>query len=158
LGELAKKSGAVWSREITDAIVTIAESHTYSVTAIAHALYESTAPNTPNEDDLTEAVNTALARETSLFTSVYASLTPQSRSLIEAIANDPTRQPMSGDYMSRHRLTNASTIKKSLIALINGDHVAKDGSGLIYLTDPLLKRWLTSRWSRQQMISMLSLR
>ena len=155
---LAKKSGAVWTREITDTIVAIAESHTYSVTAIAHALYESTVPNVPNEDDLAEAVNTALARETSLFTSVYASLTPQSRSLIEAIAKEPTRQPMSGEYMSRHRLTNASTIKKSLIALINGDHIAKDESGLIYLTDPLLKMWLNSRWSKQHMISVPSIR
>jgi hypothetical protein len=154
---LAKKSGAVWSREIADAIVAIAESHTYSVTAIAHAMYESTVPNVPNEDDLAKAVNTALARETSLFTSVYASLTPQSRSLIEAIANESTRQPMSGEYMSRHRLTNASTIKKSLIALINGDHIAKDESGLIYLTDPLLKMWLNSRWSKQHMISMPSI-
>ncbi len=154
----AGKSGALWPQDIADTLVAIGECHTYSVTAIAHALYESTAPQVPNEDDLAQAVHTALARETSLFTSVYASLTPQSRTLIEALAKESTRQPMSGEYMSRQRLSNAATIKKSLTALINGDHIAKDESGRIYLTDPLLKRWLNSRWSSQQMISMPPIR
>ena len=112
----------------------------------------------PTEDDLAKAMNTAVARETSLFTSVYASLTPQSRTLIEVLAKEPTRQPMSGEYMARHRLTNAATVKKSLITLINGDHIAKDESGLITLTDPLLKCWLNERWGRQHMISMPSIR
>jgi len=155
---LAGESGAAWPRNITDNIVAIAEAHTYSVTAIAHALYELTVPNVPTEDDLAKAMNTAVARETSLFTSVYASLTPQSRTLIEVLAKEPTRQPMSGEYMARHRLTNAATVKKSLITLINGDHIAKDESGLITLTDPLLKRWLNERWGRQHMISMPSIR
>jgi hypothetical protein len=155
---LAGESGVAWPRNITDNIVAIAEAHTYSVTAIAHALYELTVPNVPTEDDLAEAMNTAVARETSLFTSVYASLTPQSRTLIEVLAKEPTRQPMSGEYMARHRLTNAATVKKSLITLINGDHIAKDESGLIVLTDPLLKRWLNERWGRQHMISMPSIR
>ncbi len=155
---LARESGAVWPRDITDNIVAVAESHTYSVTAIAHALYESTVPNLPTAEDLAGAVKTAVARETSLFTSVYASLTPQSRTLIEVLAKEPTRQPMSGEYIARHRLTNASTIKKSLIALINGDHITKDESGLIYLTDPLLKRWLNERWGKQHMISMPSIK
>jgi hypothetical protein len=155
---LAKESGAIWPRNITDNIIAIAEAHTYSVTAIAHALYESTVPNVPTEDDLAEAVNTAVARETSLFTSVYASLSPQSRTLIEVLAKEPTRQPMSGEYMARNRLTNAATVKKSLVALINGDHIAKDESGLITLTDPLLKRWLNERWGKLHMISMPTLR
>ncbi len=155
---LSKESGVTWPRKITDQIVAIAESHTYSVTAIAHALYESTAPNAPTEGDLAKAVDTAVARETSLFTSIYASLTPQSRTLIQGLAKEPTRQPMSGEYMNRHKLTNAATVKKSLVALINSDHIAKDESGLITLTDPLLKRWLNERWGKQQMISMPSIR
>jgi len=155
---LTKDSGALWPRNITDNIIAIAEAHTYSVTAIAHALYELTAPDVPTEDDLAKAVNTAIARETSLFTSVYASLTPQSRTLIEVLAREPTRQPMSGDYMSRNRLTNAATVKKSLVTLINGDHIEKDDTGLITLTDPLLKRWLNARWGKQNMMSMPTLR
>jgi hypothetical protein len=65
---------------------------------------------------------------------------------------------MSGEYMARNRLTNAATVKKSLVTLINGDHIAKDDRGLITLTDPLLKRWLNERWGKQHMISMPKLR
>jgi len=154
---LAGVSGSIWSRNITDTIVTTVESHTYSVTAIAHALYEITAPNAPTEDDLDKAINTTTARETSLFMSIYASLTPQSRTLLESLAAEPTRHPMAGDYMARHRLTNAATVKKSLLALVNGDHIASDESGLVNLTDPLFKRWLNTRWSKRHMISGLSI-
>ena len=150
---LAKVSEAVWSREITDSIIATAEAHTYSVTAIAHALYEMTAPDTPTAEDLAGAINTAADRESSLFMSIYASLTPQARMLIEAIADEPTKHPMAGDYMSRHKLTNAATVRKSLVALVNSDHVAVNGNGLINLTDPLLKRWLNSRWGKRHMIS-----
>ncbi|MBC7961568.1 MAG: ATP-binding protein [Steroidobacteraceae bacterium] len=146
---LAKVSGAVWSREITDSIIATAEAHTYSVTAIAHALYEMTVPDTPTAEDLAGAINTAADRESSLFMSIYASLTPQARMLIEAIADEPTKHPMAGDYMSRHKLTNAATVRKSLVALVSSDHVAVDGNGLINLTDPLLKRWLNSRWGKR---------
>jgi uncharacterized protein len=155
---LAGASGAIWSRDIADIIVATAEAHTYGVTAIAHALYELTAPNAPTEDNLVEAINATAARETSLFMSIYASLTPQSRTLLEALAAEPTRHPMAGDYMARHRLTNAATVKKSLLALVNGDHIASGESGLVNLTDPLLKRWLNTRWSKRRMISRLSIR
>lgn len=145
---LAAASGAIWSRDITDNIIASAESHTYSVTAIAHALYELTAPNSPNEDELAVAVKTATARESSLFTAIYAALTPQSRMMLEALSIEPTRHPMASDYMVRHRLTGSATVKKSLVTLIAGDHIAVDESGAINLTDPLLKRWLNTRWSR----------
>lgn len=38
---LAEASGVKWSHEIADSIIDTAESHTYSVTAIAHALFEA---------------------------------------------------------------------------------------------------------------------
>ena len=64
---LAKASGASWPREITDSIIDIVESHTYSVTAIAHALFELTAPDTPTSDDLERAITIAANGESSLF-------------------------------------------------------------------------------------------
>lgn len=153
----AGASGAIWSRDITDSIVATAEAHTYSVTAIAHALYELTAPKAPDEDDLAHAINVATDRETSLFMSIYASLAPQSRTLLEAVAAEATRHPMAGDYMMRHRLTNAATVKKTLVALLNGDHIASDKSGLVNLTDPLLKRWLNTRWSKRHLLAGLAI-
>jgi hypothetical protein len=109
---LAETSGAIWPKGITDSIVATAQSHTYSVTAIAHALFESTAPNAPTEDDLAEAINTATTRERSLFMSIYASLSPQSRMLLEALAAEPTRHAMADDYLSRHKPTTAATVRK----------------------------------------------
>ncbi len=153
--ERAGTSGAVWPRAITDTIVATVEAHTYSVTAIAHTLFEATAPHTPNEDDLTDAIHITTTRETSLFMSIYASLTPQSRILLEALAAEATKHPMAGDYMARHKLTNAATVKKSLLTLVNGDHIAINEDGFTCLTDPLLKRWLTTRWSKRNMLSSL---
>jgi uncharacterized protein len=153
LGALAEASGAVWSREIAAGIVATAESHTYSVTAIAHALFEATAPNSPSEDDLTQAINTAVIRETSLFMSIYEALSPHARMLLQALADEPTKHPMAGDYMSRHKLTTAGTVRKSLAALVNGDHIGADENGVITLTDPLLKRWLKTRWSKRSITS-----
>jgi len=147
---LAAASGAVWPKAITDKIIAAAESHTYSVTAISHALYEATVPNQPTEDDLAEAVNTAIDRESSLFMSIYSALTPHSRTLIQALAVEPTKHPMAKDYIIRNKLSSAATVKKSLVALINGDHVGVDESGMICLTDPLLKQWLNTRLSKRQ--------
>ena len=101
---LSEASGSIWSRDIADSIITTAGSHTYSVTAIAHALFEATAPNSPNEEDLAEAVKTATIRETSLFMSIYEALYPQARMLLEALSAEPTKHPMAGDYMARHKL------------------------------------------------------
>jgi hypothetical protein len=153
---LAKASGASWPREITDSIIDIVESHTYSVTAIAHALFELTAPDTPTSDNLERAITIAANGESSLFLSVYSGLTPQARILLEALAAEPTRHPMAGEYISRHNLSNAATVRKSLTALVNDDHIAADENGFIVLTDPLMKRWLNSKWSKRHMLSGLS--
>lgn len=55
--------------------------------------------------------------------------------------------------MSRHKLTTAGTVRKSLTALVNGDHIASDENGLISLTDPLMRRWLNTRWGKRSMLS-----
>ena len=149
---LAEASGVKWSHEVADSIIATAESHTYSVTAIAHALFEATAPNSPNKEDLAEAVKTAAIRETSLFMSIYDALSPQARMLLEALAAEPTKHPMAGDYMSRHKLTTAGTVRKSLTSLVNSDHIASDENGLISLTDPLMTRWLNTRWGKRSML------
>jgi uncharacterized protein len=154
---LAELAGVVWPASIADAIINVAESHTYSVTAIAHALFEETAPKTPTEYDLNKAIATATARETSLFLSIYASLNPSSRMLLEALAIDATKHPMANAYIAKHRLTTSATVKKALVALIAGDHIETDPDGLIVLTDPLFKRWLSTKWNKREMITGLSL-
>jgi hypothetical protein len=63
---------------------------------------------------------------------------------------------MAGEYISRHNLSNAATVRKSLTALVNDDHIAADENGFIVLTDPLMKRWLNSKWSKRHMLSGLS--
>jgi len=120
------------------------------VTAIAHALFEATAPNAPNKEELAEAVRTAAIRETSLFMSIYEALSPQARVLLEALAAEPTKHPMAGGYMSRHKLTTAGTVRKSLASLVNGDHIASDENGLIRLTFPLMTRWLNTEIGQAQ--------
>ena len=150
---LANLSGSVWSPAIADAIVDIAESHTYSVTAIAHALYELTMLNSPTELDLNKAITTAVARESSLFTSIYSSLNPPARNLIEALAEEPTKHPMANSYIANHRLSSHATVRKSLTALAEGDHITKSSDETIVLTDPLFKRWLNTKWNSRQLIS-----
>ena len=87
--------------------------------------------------------------------SIYDALSPQARMLLEAVAAEPTKHPMAGGYMSRHKLTTAGTVRKSLTTLVNGDHIASDENGLISLTDPLLTRWLNTRWGKRSMLSVL---
>ncbi len=154
---LVKISGAVWSPAIADAIIDVAESHTYSVTAIAHALYELTMLNSPTEFDLNKALTTAVARESSLFTSIYSSLNPPARKLIEALAEEPTKHPTANSYITNHRLSSHATVRKSLTALAEGDHIIKSSDETIVLTDPLFKRWLNTKWNSRQLISDLSL-
>ena len=154
---LVKISGAVWSPAIADAIIDVAESHTYSVTAIAHALYELTMLNSPTEFDLNKALTTAVARESSLFTSIYSSLNPPARKLIEALAEEPTKHPTANSYITNHRLSSHATVRKSLTALAEGDHIIKSSDETIVLTDPLFKRWLNTKWNSRQLISNLSL-
>ena len=72
--------------------------------------------------------------------------------LLEALAAEPTKHPMAGEYMSRHKLTTAGTVRKSLTSLVNGDHIATDENGLISLTDPLMTRWLNTRWGKRSML------
>ncbi|GAM10396.1 hypothetical protein OR1_02685 [Geobacter sp. OR-1] len=143
-------SGAAWDRNITDDIVATVACHTYSVTAIAHTLFEMTAPKSPSNQDLLDAINDTLDRESSQFMAIYAGLTPQVRTLLQALAAEPTQHPMAGDYMSKHRLSNAGTVKKSLATLITEDHIERDESGLFNLTDPLMRLWLNNRLVNRQ--------
>lgn len=142
---LTKTCGVRWSREIADQIIQAGEAHTYSVNTIAHALFEATVPDFPNHADLTHAIEVAVNREASFYMSIYSSLPAQARLLLEAIAAEPTQHPLANDYLKRHRLSGAGTVRKSLGLLIEADHITADQDRRTVLTDPLMKRWLNAR-------------
>ena len=146
---LVKDAGALWQKQTVEMIVSVVRSHTYSVTAVAHALYEATAPRTPTLEEGNAAVTVAAANETTLFVSMYASLSPHARLLLEALAVEPTKHPMAGDFIRRHRLSTPGTVSKSLITLKQEDHVEIDENGTIVFTDPLFERWMNTRWRHQ---------
>lgn len=116
-------------------------SHTYFVQLLFNRLYGM--PNKRySEEDMLRVQEDILLEKAPEYMQLKRLLSLNQRALLEAIGKEGTaQQPMAGDFIKRHHLSSASTVRQSLHVLLDKELVHEEPSGY-EVTDVFLGRWL----------------
>jgi uncharacterized protein len=87
------------------------------------------------------ASRTMLRMEAADFEGIWSGLTLIQRSLLKAIAQEPTPSPYAREFLERHRLSVGGT-QKAMSILLSRDLIEKDQENKYRLTDPVMGAWL----------------
>jgi len=134
-------SGKMCNRESASYIYDIAEGYPYYVQKLSLLAWDLT-KNRCSIDIVKKAFEVMMETERLDFESIWSGLTMSQKSLLRAIATDPTVSIYSKGYVSKYNLS-VGGIQKALKTLISRDLIERDNQGIFRVTDPVFKRWLT---------------
>lgn len=92
-------------------------------------------------EGVTDAYHRLLLMEGIDFEGIWSGLTLIQRSVLKALAVEPTSSPYGKEFMARHRLSVGGT-QRAMRALLSRDLVEQDGDKIHRLTDPVMEAWL----------------
>ncbi len=131
-------------REVFDLIYDTAEGVTWYVQGILNRLYEFA--DSPQTIDLARrCVYELVDEQEQVFQNYCAWLTENQLAVLRAIAIDAiVKAPLSHDFISRHRLPSASSVKTSLTSLLDKQLIVSTPQGY-KLTDLFFRIWLARK-------------
>jgi uncharacterized protein len=127
---------------VVEALLETTHAHPYGTQELAYALWEVTATNakaTPARFE--EALDRVLRAETGHFRRIWEGASRAQRLVLEALAREPGRRPLSNDYRRRHNLPGTSTVQRALEALVADELVERRGDGH-RIAEPFLAEWI----------------
>jgi hypothetical protein len=89
-----------------------------------------------------EAYRLLLAMETIDLEGIWSGLTLIQKSVLKAIAKEPTTSPYGREFLERHRLSIGGT-QRAMKVLLSRDLIERDPGNRYRLTDPVLEAWLS---------------
>jgi len=126
-------------------LLEITHAHPYGTQELAYALWEVTLDGgTGRSDELDEALRRVLASENAHFARIWEDAPRGQRTLLEALARDPGRPPLSAEYRRAHNLAAPSSIQTALRALVDDEIVAGFERGY-RIAEPFLREWIVTR-------------
>jgi hypothetical protein len=129
-------------RDVIDAALAITHSHPYGTQELAYALWEVTAPEaTAGMAELDAALGRVLQSENAHFLRIWEGASRAQRTILEALAQEPGRPPLSSAYRREHNLPATSTVQKALEALGNDELVDRHDRGY-RIAEPFLAEWI----------------
>ncbi len=75
------------------------------------------------------------------FEGIWSGLTLVQKSVLKAMAREPTATPYSREFLERHRLSQGGA-QRAIKTLLARDLIERDGKNRYRLTDPVMIRWL----------------
>lgn len=137
-------------RDITEdlarLIFELTSGYPYYLQELCHILFESGEGTVEEEDAVLRAFRFLLESEKGYFEATLDSLTAKQRSLLIALAKDPTTSIYSNEYAQRHGLGSVGGTQQSVEALSKSDLIAQE-NGVWMVTDPVLEAWLKEKSS-----------
>jgi hypothetical protein len=85
-----------------------------------------------------------LASENAHFARIWEDAPRGQRTLLEALARDPGRPPLSGEYRRAHNLAAPSSVQTALRSLTDDELAASFARGY-RIAEPFLREWIISR-------------
>ena len=135
----AKKGS--FNEEVFHQLYTLFDGYTWYLQSILNRLYEMERHVTDYQQ-VREAILSILKDKSSQYEMVMTFLTDNQRSLLKAIAKDNcVAQLQANDFIRKHELPSASSIKKALTVLMDKDLVYQTTKGYI-VYDRFLNLWL----------------
>ena len=130
-----------FSREVFQQLYSLFDGYTWYLQSILNRLYEMERHVTDYQQ-VREAILSILKDKSSQYEMVLTFLTDNQRNLLKAIAKDScVAQLQANDFIRKHELPSASSIKKALTVLIEKDLVYQTSKGYI-VYDRFLDLWL----------------
>lgn len=129
------------------AIVELAGNLPYDVQRLAHETWDEVrgaGRRRATLDDLHATLVRLLAEQHVIYEAVWQRLTLAQRAVLRALVLEDGRELLSADVRARHRLGGASTVQRSLAALVRDDLVARDESRYV-VVDSLVREWVARR-------------
>jgi hypothetical protein len=126
------------------AIVDLAGNLPYDVQRLAHELWDdvrASGRRSAGLEDLHETLRRLLGEQEPLFEGTWQRLTLPQRAALRAAVLEDGRELLSTDVRTRYRLSGASSVQRSLAALVREDILARDGSRYV-VVDSLLREWV----------------
>jgi uncharacterized protein len=130
------------SAEVADEIYGRVRGYPYYVQKLASLAWDATDRSCTREV-VAEAFRSLVFSEAIDFEGVWSGLTLTQKTVLKAIAKEPTATPFAREYLERHQLS-VGGIQKALKTLLNRDLVEKTEDRSYRLTDPILATWLTA--------------
>ena len=140
-----EEAGRAVSDEVLDAVYHWARGTTHWVQAQCNRLFDRTGD--PKLEDVREVHRAILASLQSFFGQIRNQLSPAQAATLTAIAQSPdgVPKPTAMEFLQRHRLPAASSVRSALQSLERLELVLQDETGRWKLADPLFAEWLRSR-------------
>lgn len=129
------------------AVIELAGNLPYDVQRLAHETWDDVRQHgrrTVDLDDLHHTLKRLLTEQEPLYEAVWQRLTLAQRAALRAVVLEDGRELLSSDARARHRLGAASTVQKSLAALMREDLVAREDTHYV-VVDSLLREWVARR-------------
>lgn len=133
------------SKEVFDYAYNLIEGHTWYMQSILNRIFENYSI-ADDKGQVAEAVETILKENTYNYQGMISMLTDNQLGLLNAIAKERiAKEPMSGDFISRHHLKSASSVRAALKFLTENELCYKSPAGYI-VYDRFLGFWLNRMW------------
>lgn len=136
-----RDTGKICPLEIGERIYNTVRGYPYYVQKLASIAWDITIRKC-NLDVVRNAYNILLTMESADFEGIWSGLTLIQRSVLKAIAKEPTSSPYSREFLERHRLSIGGT-QKAMEVLLSRDLIEKDNENSYRLTDPIMAAWLS---------------
>lgn len=131
----------IYPSEIAEKIYDMVRGYPYYVQKLASITWDITIKKC-DPDIVGNAYKILLAMETADFEGIWSGLTLIQRSVLKAIAKEPTSSPYAREFLERHRLSIGGT-QRAMEVLLSRDLIEKDSENRYRLTDPVMAAWLS---------------
>jgi hypothetical protein len=135
-----RDTGKLCASEVAVQIYDMARGYPYYVQKLGSIVWDMTEKKC-NPDVIKEAYRILLNMETVDFEGIWSGLTLIQKSVLKAIAKEPTSSPYAREFLERHRLSIGGT-QRAMKVLFSRDLIEKDGENRYRLTDPIMEAWL----------------
>jgi hypothetical protein len=129
------------------AIVDLADNVPYDVQRLAHETWDdarAAGKKGVGVEDLHGTLSRILRQQGIMFEETWQRLTLAQRGVLRALVLENGAELLSAGVRQRHRLAGASSVQKSLAALVREDIVMRDGARYM-LTDSLYREWIARK-------------
>jgi hypothetical protein len=135
-----RDTGKLCASEVAVQIYDMVRGYPYYVQKLGSIVWDMTEKKC-NPDVIKEAYRILLNMETVDFEGIWSGLTLIQKSVLKAIAKEPTSSPYAREFLERHRLSIGGT-QRAMKVLFSRDLIEKDGENRYRLTDPIMEAWL----------------
>ena len=121
------------------------EGHPFYTQHLCHALWELCEPNRAVNDELiTQAINTLLARENHAYTILWESLTKNQQRFLKGLASESSAaKPFSSEFISKYQLGTPSSTQRAVQTLLERDIIDHENGSFVVL-DRFFRLWIQS--------------